>query len=56
MFDTAEEVRHAYESICEGAQIIHPLGSTWYSAARVVLVDRFGIRWGLMTEKKPENK
>ena len=27
-----------------------PLQSTFYSSARVVFVDRFGIRWGIMTE------
>lgn len=52
MFDTAAEVHRAYEAICEGAQIIYPLQETWYSTARVVLVDRFGIRWGLMAEKR----
>lgn len=52
MFDTPEEVHRAYAGIREGAQIIYPLQATWFSAARVVLVDRFGIRWGLMTEKK----
>ena len=26
------------------------LEATFYSSARVVFIDRFGIRWGIMTE------
>lgn len=51
MFDTKEEVEQAYETMKEGSQTIYPLEATHYSACRVVFVDRFGIRWGIMTEE-----
>lgn len=41
----------AYEVLKEGCTIIYPVGSTTYSSCRVVLVDKFGFRWGLMTEQ-----
>ena len=40
MYDTKEEVQSAY-----------PLEATPYSSCRVVFVDQFGIRWGIMTEQ-----
>ena len=52
MFDTADEVRRAYAALEAGSTAIYPIGATPYSACRVVFVDRFGIRWGLMTEQK----
>ena len=51
MFDTKEEVQRAYEIMKEGSKTIYPIAETQYSDCRVVFVDRFGIRWGLMTEK-----
>ena len=52
MFDTPEEVRAAYDIMKDGImKIIYPMEKTHYSLCRVVFVDRFGIRWGLMTEK-----
>lgn len=51
MCDTKEEVQSAYETMKEGSQTIYPLEATWYSSCRVVFVDRFGIRWGIMTEQ-----
>lgn len=51
MFDTANEVRHAYALMEEGSTTIYPIGATPYSACRVVFVDKFGIRWGIMTEQ-----
>ncbi|MHC1787563.1 MAG: VOC family protein [Christensenellales bacterium] len=50
MFDSKEEVQRAYEQLKEGSTTIYPMESTPYSACRVVFVDRFGIRWGIMTE------
>ncbi|MBR3764071.1 MAG: VOC family protein [Clostridia bacterium] len=52
MYDTKEEVHRAWAAIREGSTVIYPLAATPYSAARVVFVDRFGIRWGLMTEAR----
>ena len=48
--DTKEEVAAAWELMKEDSTVIYPLESTFYSSARVVFVDRFGIRWGIMTE------
>lgn len=50
MYDTNEQVHRAWAALQEGSTIIYPLEATRYSAARVVFVDRFGIRWGIMTE------
>jgi PhnB protein len=49
-FDTKEEVRRAYDLMVDGGSILVPLHSATYSSACASLVDRFGIRWGLMTE------
>ena len=51
MYDTKEEVQGAYEVMKEGSQTIYPLEATPYSSCRVVFVDKFGIRWGIMTEQ-----
>jgi len=50
-FDTKEEVKQAYQILCEGSETIYPMKSTSYSSCFVVFVDRFGFRWGLMTEQ-----
>ena len=50
MMDTKEQVAAAWEVMKEGSTVIYPLEATFYSSARVVFVDRFGIRWGIMTE------
>ncbi len=49
--NTKEEVLRAYEALREGATIIYPVHSTTYSSCEVVLIDRFGFRWGVMTEQ-----
>lgn len=50
MMETKEQVAAAWEVMKEGGTVIYPLEATFYSSARVVFVDRFGIRWGIMTE------
>ncbi len=50
-FDTKEEVRRAYGIMREGSETIYPLHSTTYSSCEVVFIDRFGFRWGFMTEQ-----
>lgn len=50
MYDTKEDVERAYDIMKEGSKTIYPLSATEYSACRVVFVDKFGIRWGLMVE------
>ena len=49
--DTKEEVMAAYEALADGATVIYPPHSTTYSSCEVVLIDRFGFRWGVMTEQ-----
>lgn len=49
--DTAEEVKKAYEIMKDGCTIIYPLKSTTYSSCFVSLIDKFGFRWGIMTEQ-----
>lgn len=51
VYDTKEEVQRAYEVLKEGSTTIYPMEATPYSSCRVVFVDRFGIRWGIMTEQ-----
>lgn len=51
IYDTKEEVQKAYEIMKEGSTTIYQLEATSYSSCRVVFVDRFGIRWGIMTEQ-----
>ena len=51
MYDTKEEVQRAYEIMKEGSKTIYQLEATPYSSCRVVFIDKFGIRWGIMTEQ-----
>ncbi len=50
-FDSADDVKKAYEVLKDGCTIIHPMRSTTYSSCTVSLIDKFGVRWGLMTEQ-----
>lgn len=50
-FDTKEEVQRAFDVLKEDAKIIYPMQRTTYSSCMVVFIDRFGFRWGLMTEQ-----
>ncbi len=50
-FDEVEDVKQAFEVLQEECKaVIHPLHSTEYSRITGSLVDKFGVRWGLMTE------
>jgi PhnB protein len=49
--ETAQAVRQAAETLGEGGKIRAPLCSTTYASAFVSLIDRFGIRWEIMTEQ-----
>ena len=51
MYDTKEEVQRAYAVLKEGSTTIYPMEAMPYSSCRVMFVDRFGIRWGIMTEQ-----
>lgn len=50
-FETSDEVKKAYEILKDGSTTIYPIHSTTYSSCEVVLIDKFGFRWGLMTEQ-----
>ena len=49
--DTRDEVAAAYTVLSEGGQIVHSMIDTTYSTAFVSLIDRFGFRWEIMTER-----
>lgn len=51
IYDTKEEVQRAYEVMKEGSKTIYQMEATPYSSCRVGFVDKFGIRWGIMTEQ-----
>jgi PhnB protein len=49
-FETADQVKQAYGVLTEEGSIIQPLRSTTYSSCMASVTDKFGFRWGLMTE------
>lgn len=51
MYDTKEEVQRAYEIMKEGSKTIYKMEAAPFSSCRVVFIDKFGIRWGIMTEQ-----
>lgn len=50
-FDSADKVKTAFSLLSDGCTIIHPMQSTSYSSCFVSLIDKFGMRWELMTEQ-----
>ena len=50
-FDTKEEVEEIYKALLPGSTVLVPIHSTTYSSCTANLIDKFGIRWGLMTEQ-----
>jgi len=50
-FDSADAVKKAHSLLADGCTVVHPMQSTTYSACFVSLIDRFGMRWELMTEQ-----
>ncbi len=55
-FEDAAGVKRAYEVLEEDGTIVHPIVSTTYSSCFVSLVDKFGIRWVLMTAQPDKEK
>jgi len=49
--DTKEEVQKMYDAMKEGSSILVPLHSTTYSSGTFNLIDKFGVRWAVMTEQ-----
>lgn len=50
-FESAEEVKEAFKIMSDGAVIVSPMQKTTYSSCFVSLIDRYGMRWELMTEQ-----
>jgi PhnB protein len=50
-FEDADSVKKAYAVLEEGSTILSPMTHTTYSSCFVSLVDKFGLRWVLMTEQ-----
>ena len=50
-FDSADKVKETYEILKDSSTIIVPMHSTTYSSCAVSFIDKFGVRWGLMTEQ-----
>lgn len=49
-FDSGDEVKNAYELLAMGGEVLQQLTETTYSGCFTSIVDRFGVRWELMTE------
>ena len=43
-------VEKAYEVLKEGAEILFPLGPCDFSSCMADLIDRFGVRWCILTD------
>ena len=43
--DDEADVRRTFEALSEGAEIIMPVGATFWSKAFGMLKDRFGVSW-----------
>jgi len=50
-FDTKEEVQKIYNKLLPGSTVLVSIHSTTYSSCSANLIDKYGIRWGLMTEQ-----
>ncbi len=51
VYELKEDVEKAYEILIDGGHAITSPTETTYSSCFTCLVDKFGIRWTLMTEK-----
>ena len=50
-FDTKEEVQEVYNALLPGSTVLVPIHSTAYSSCTANLLDKYGIRWCLITEQ-----
>lgn len=51
IYNNAEDVKAAFSALVEGGgRLIFPLHSTTYCECSGNAFDRFGFRWGIMTE------
>lgn len=44
---TAEEVKRAFEALCEGGNVGMPLQQTFFSPCYGIVIDKFGVMWNL---------
>jgi PhnB protein len=51
-FDNMHELKEVYSSLVDGGNAIVPLTETAYSSCTATIVDRYGVRWGLLLEDK----
>jgi len=49
--DAKDEVIDIYEKMATDSTILIPLHETTYSSATANVIDKFGIRWAIMTEQ-----
>ncbi|WP_105615312.1 VOC family protein [Vallitalea okinawensis] len=49
-FDSGDEVKKAYDVLSKEGEVLQQLIETTYSGCFTSIIDRFGIRWELMTE------
>lgn len=50
ILDCDKDVKDAYKILIDDGVIIHSMKETSYSSCFVSLVDKFGVRWEIMTE------
>jgi len=50
-FDTREEVEEIYNLLLPESKVLVPIHNTTYSSCTANLIDKYGVRWGLMTEQ-----
>ena len=50
-FNAAHEVERAFNILMHDGVTIYPLHNTTYISCTGLLIDKYGFRWGLMTEQ-----
>jgi PhnB protein len=50
---TVDEAKRVFTALADGAQILMPIGPTFWSAQFGMLTDRFGIPWMINCEQMP---
>jgi len=47
-YDTAEEVKSAFEKLSAGGRVVEPLAAVFWSELYGYVIDRFGVNWQVM--------
>ena len=47
--DSADAVRRAYDMLLDGGTVVVPLGPQFFSHMYAAVVDRFGVKWQLIS-------